>query len=296
VNTKNAKWAVLSIVMAFIPPRSLAKTHSTNTPSATIDSMQQSSIPIDVYNGFLVVTTGQIGGGPGKQNFVLDTGTAPSILNERSAKSLGLPISSGILVAVGHSVSSGQTVLSQLDLGPIHVTNLPMNVMDLSHLENSLGIPIAGLIGMDVLGRSSFRLDYQARELRFGDVTDQGIGVSYDRSTGLALAEATLQGKHVRLIVDTGSDLVVVYGTAWSEEDGAQPVNESQGRSVAEQVPAKRIANAELAFGGKEFRIPRAYYVSSTTKVPYDGFFGVRALKLRGLSFDRHSQTMFLLN
>jgi predicted aspartyl protease len=296
VKVKNTVWAVLSLAILFSASGSAAKTHKANTPSGDADSIQQESIPVNVYNGFLVVTTGQIGGLAERQNFVLDTGTAPSILNERSAKSLGLPVSRGILVAVGQAVSTGQTVLPQLDLGPIHVTNLPMNVMDLSQLEKRLGMHVAGLIGMDVLGRSSFCLDYQAKELRFGDAEEQGIGVPYDQSTGLALAEATLQGRRVRLIVDTGSDLVVVYGGDWSKEDTVRPVSESEGTSVAEQVAARQIANAELAFGGKEFRVMRAYYIPSATKVTYDGFFGVRALKLRGISFDRESQTMYLLN
>jgi hypothetical protein len=132
--------------------------------------------------------------------------------------------------------------------------------------------------------------------LRFGHVVDQGIGVPYDHLTGLALAEVTLQGKHVRLIVDTGTDLLVVYGNDWIKQNAAEQVSKSQGRSVAEQVPARRINNAEMTFGGKEFRVARAYCVPSTTPAAYDGFFGVRALKLRGISFDRESQTMFLLN
>lgn len=96
--------------------------------------MPQNSIPTTLCNDFLIVTSGQIGGVAEKQNFILDTGTAPSILNERSAKRLGLPISRGTLVAAGQTVSTGQTVLPQLDIGPIHVDNLSVNVMDLSHL------------------------------------------------------------------------------------------------------------------------------------------------------------------
>ena len=187
-------------------------------------------------------------------------------------------------------------MLPQLEVGPIHVRNLPMNVMDLSQLEKKLGMRVAGLIGMDVLGRSSFCLDYQSRELRFGNVADKGISVPYDQSTGLALAEATLQGKQVRLIVDTGSDLVVVYDSDWNKKEPAQPVSESEGTSIAEQVPARQIHSAELAFGGKEFRGVRAYSVPSARKLAYDGFFGVLALRLRGISFDRKSQTMYLLN
>jgi predicted aspartyl protease len=294
VNVQKTLWAFLMGTVVFSPLGSAARTRINNTAHADTGPMQEGSIPITIYNGFLVVTTGQIGGVGEKQNFVLDTGTAPSILNERSAKKMGLRVTRGTLVAVGRTVSTGQAVLPELELGPIHVTDLPMNVMDLSKLEKSLGMQVAGLIGMDVLGRASFRLDYEKKELYFGNVADEGIEIAYDGSTSLALAEATLQGKHVRLIVDTGSDLVVVYGSDWNTVDSAQ--RPSEGTSVAEHVPARRIANPELALGGKRFRGMHTYYVPSTTKTGYDGFFGVRALKLRGISFDRDNQMMYLLN
>jgi predicted aspartyl protease len=294
VNVKRTLWAILMGTVTFNPLASAAWTGISSTAHADTDAMQERSIPINVYNGFLVVTTGQIGGVEEKQNFVLDTGTAPSILNERSARKMGLQVTHGTLVAVGRTISTAQTVLPELELGPIRVADLPMNVMNLSQLEKSLGIQVAGLIGMDVLGRASFRLDYEKRELHFGSVADEGIEVPYDDSTSLALAEVTLQGKHVRMIVDTGSDLVVVYGSDWNMVDPAQRA--SEGTSVAEQVPAWRIAHPELALGGKQFRGMRTYYVPSTTKTGYDGFLGVRALKLRGISFNRDSKTMYLLN
>ena len=83
-----------------------------------------------------------------------------------------------------------QAVLPELDLGPIHAANLSVNVMDLAAWEDKLGTEIAGLIGMDVLGRTSFRLDYERKELIFGSVAAEGIAVRYDRLAGLALAEA----------------------------------------------------------------------------------------------------------
>jgi predicted aspartyl protease len=273
-----------------------AKKNTSNTPSADTHLMQSSSIPVNVYNGYLVVAVGQIGGQ--KENFVIDTGTAPSILSARLAKEMSLQVARGTLVVVGRSLSTGQTLLPGLDFGPIHVANLAVNVMDLSMLENSIGLRIAGLIGMDVLGRTSFRLDYQKNKLFFGTVFKEGIAVRYDGGSRLALAEATLQGRQVRLIVDTGSDLVVVYGESWQTmESTARQVSRMQtGTSVGDHVGVWQIANPELELGGKQFRDLRTYYVPSANARGYDGFFGVRALKLRGISFDRDRQTMYLLN
>ena len=294
MNVKKTLGASLIATLMWNPVESVAK-HIHNTPEDDSHAMQQCRVPVSVRNGFLVLAAGQIGGVEAK--FVVDTGTAPSILNARLARRMGLEVSGGTLVAAGRAVKSGHAVVPELNLGPIHVTNLPMNVMDLSQLENSLGTEIAALVGMDVLSRASFRLDYEKKELEFGDIADEGIEVEYDGASRLALAEVSLQGRSVRLIVDTGSDLVVVYGKSWEAFEAAKLVSETQeGTSVAEQVPAREIARPEMQLGGKQFRGMRTYYVPSGAAVGYDGFFGVRALKLRGISFSRAKQRMYLLN
>ena len=294
MNVKKTLGASLIATLMWNPVESVAK-HIPNTPEDDSHAMQQCRVPVSVRNGFLVLAAGQIGGVEAK--FVVDTGTAPSILNARLARRMGLEVSGGTLVAAGRAVKSGHAVVPELNLGPIHVTNLPMNVMDLSQLENSLGTEIAALVGMDVLSRASFRLDYEKKELEFGDIADEGIEVEYDGASRLALAEVSLQGRSVRLIVDTGSDLVVVYGKSWEAFEAAKLVSETQeGTSVAEQVPAREIARPEMQLGGKQFRGMRTYYVPSGAAVGYDGFFGVRALKLRGISFSRAKQRMYLLN
>jgi predicted aspartyl protease len=272
-----------------------AGNNTTNTPSDNADVMRQTRIPVSIHNGFLVVAVGQIGGQ--KQNFILDTGTAPSILNARLAKKFRLPVTAAVLIAAGKKIETGQTLIRELDLGPIHIAALQMNVVDLSPWEKSLGIEIAGLLGMDVLARASFRLDYDKSELQFGSVTNEGIPVGYNNSTGLALADAVLQGKPVRLIVDTGSDLVVVYGDHWQSGAPAAQLNPAkQGNSVAEQLPARPILQPEMQLGGQQFRGARTYYLPTSTATGYDGFFGVRALHLRAISFNQSSQTLYLQN
>jgi predicted aspartyl protease len=297
VNAAKTLGASFLGIILLNPGMSAAKTHITNTPSADGHQMRESAIPVTVRSGFLAIVAGQIGGQ--KHNFVVDTGTAPSVLNARLAKKMGLEVRSGALVAAGRWVITGQAVLPELELGPIHATNLSVTVMNLSAWEEKLGIEIAGLVGMDVLGRTDFRLDYDRKELAFGGVATDGIAVGYDGLRGLALAEATVQGKRVRLIVDTGSDLVVVYGENWGTREAAgqlSPWLEGNGISVAERVGVRPIAKPEMELDGKQFRGLRTYYVPSAAVTGYDGFFGVRALKLRGISFDRATQTMYLLN
>jgi predicted aspartyl protease len=262
-------------------------------PRSDSDRVQESTIPVTVRNGFVVIVPGQIGGQ--KRNFIVDTGTAPSILNARFAKKMGLQVTESRLVAAGRMIKAGQVVVPDVELGPIHVKDVSMNVMDLSEWEKNLGMDIAGLLGMDVLGWSSFRLDYQKREMSFGPVNEEGISVGYDGMTGLALVDATVQGKHVKLIVDTGSDLLVVYGETWGQSP-KQVSAAQEATSVADQVAARAILKPQIELGGRRFEGLPTYFVPSAKSRGYDGFVGVRALKLRGISFDRENQVMHLLN
>jgi predicted aspartyl protease len=295
VNVKKTLWSVLIGTLLLSPLEDAKEKHIKDTPGADGDRMQSKSIPVSIHRGFLVVASGQIGGR--KENFVVDTGTSPSILNERLAAKMGLAVTSGSIVAAGRAVNVGQTVLPELELGPIRATDLAMTVLDLTQLEKHLGMEVAGLIGMDVLRRASFRLDYKKKELVFGKVEEEGIAVGCDGASGLGLAEATLQGRPVRLIVDTGSDLLVVYGKSWEKAGAAVLVSDGlEGTSVAEQVAVRQIAKPEMELGGREFRELRAFYVPSAAGVGYDGFVGVSALRLRGVSFDRERQRMYLVN
>ena len=64
-------------------------------------SILRGSIPVKIYRGFLVVALGQFGAEIAPQNFIIDTGTSPSILNIGVAKHLGLPLSQSKLSAIG---------------------------------------------------------------------------------------------------------------------------------------------------------------------------------------------------
>jgi hypothetical protein len=97
-----------------------------NTPGTDTGSMRRKSISITVRKGFLVLAEGQIGGMRGKQNFLVDTGTSPSILNARIARQMGLEVTLGTLVAAGRAVQVAQTVVPELAIDPIAAISLPM--------------------------------------------------------------------------------------------------------------------------------------------------------------------------
>jgi predicted aspartyl protease len=295
--TANEKIVCLLLLAGFavstVPVR--AGNHSANLERSD-DATLARIIPLKIYRNFLVVAEGQIGGLPEAQNFILDTGSSPSIIDERAARRLGLATTLSKTTAIGKIIPIKSAMISDIELGPIRALSLPVLVEDLSRLERDCGIPIAGIIGLDVLSKSSFRLDYETSEIEFGPVAHEGIPVHFDARAGIAVAEVRLGSKPLRMLVDTGSEFLVLLGGNFAEAGWLDLRNTSQrGTSLADSNTSLQIFSApDILLGGRHFSKDRAYFVPGSADPVFDGVMGVRALGFRALSFDQASETIFL--
>lgn len=263
---------------------------------AYCEDAQQRIIPVRIYRNFLVIVEGQLGGAPESRNFILDTGTAPSIMDARVVKDIGVPTVSSRFRALGKTTPAQAAIIPEIQLGPIRAASLPVQVQDLSRLERDLGIPIAGIVGMDVLSRSSFHLDYQKKEIEFGEISPDGIPVHFDARTGIAVVEVSVEGRRARILVDTGSDRVVLFGGNFAEAGWLELRKTSQsGSSLADPGMSLQVFSApDIILGGQHFSDDRAYFVPDNADPAFDGLLGVRALGFNGLSYDRATETIFL--
>jgi hypothetical protein len=253
-------------------------------------------IPLKIFNNYLLVVEAHLGGSSQPQNFVLDTGTAPSIINLTLVKQLGLATISSTVADIGKIIPTQASTMPEIDLGPVRAVSLPVHVQDLSRLERDLGIPIAGIIGLDVLSKSSFCLDYEKREIEFGDVSHVGIPVHFDAFAGLAVAEVSIEGREARMLVDTGTDRVVLLGGNFADLGWLALRNTSQlGRSLVDRkMPVQVFSAPDIILGEQHFSNERAYLVPGSTDPLFDGLLGVRALGFRGLSYDQACGTIYL--
>lgn len=243
-----------------------------------------------------MVAQGRLGGAHERQNFILDTGTAPSIINTEAVRQLGLATMPSTFAVVGKTVSTQVATIPEIELGPISAISLPVQVHDLSRYERDLGIPIAGIIGLDVLSKSNFRLDYGNAEIEFGHASQEGIPVQFDPRAGLAVADVRLAGKLLRMLVDTGSNKLVLLGGNFEDEGWLALRNTSQsGSSVAEQgVRVQEFSAPDIALGGLHFSQDKAYLVPDRADPEFDGLLGVRALGFRILSYDQADKMIYL--
>ena len=118
-----------------------------------------SSVPFRVYRGHFIVVEGSLANLP-KQNFVIDTGVSPTMINLRVAQSLGLSGSTRTIHALMHDIDTTEMSLDSLTLGPIRMKNVLVVARDLTGLEKEVGVRVDALIGLDVLRQSSFTIRY----------------------------------------------------------------------------------------------------------------------------------------
>jgi hypothetical protein len=281
-----------------ILPVSARSRSSSDSPDHPAPQVQRKTVPIRIFRGFLVVVEGRFGPNLEHQNFLLDTGTSPSIINKDLAAPLDLTKSSALLASLGKDSKVQSAVLPEIEIGPIRAVSVPILLSDLSQLESDLGIPIAGIIGLDVLSRASFSLDYARKSIEFGKFTPGGVTVPLPAGSSIPLAEVNWGGTPKRLVVDTGSEQLVLLGKQpplggmLRSSDG--PGGTASAVSVASRLAVQQLPPANIVLAGKKFSGAKAYWVPGSDASDWDGLLGVRSLGFRRVSFDNQTRTLHL--
>jgi predicted aspartyl protease len=157
-------------------------------------------------DGEYVVVRGSIGGRQ-RLRFLVDTGSTRTVVDRRLASRLGLPLVfyREEVFALSRRVGAQQTVVPYLEFGPVRVESLPVLVMDL----RPAGLDV--ILGLDILRRSSFEIDYRARLIRFKALSETRSSLAFQSQIPLLCVEVTVAGRPMRLAVDTGADRLTLF-------------------------------------------------------------------------------------
>jgi hypothetical protein len=161
------------------------------------------------------------------------------------------------------------------------------SVGDLSYL----GVPnVDAIIGLDVLTRSSFSIDYDHQVLTFGSIAAADSNLPLDLVPPFLTVRVSFDGHPVRLLVDTGSRHIVLFGQRVSDRfanlrvRGDKLLYHMAGTSRLQRIVLPRLEAGSLTVTGLEGLL------SNANVDPYppdiDGILGVRAIASRRADFD----------
>jgi len=263
---------------------------SNSQPTDQLNSETRDEVPFELRGGYLIVVKGALPGLDRKVNLLIDTGATDTFVNRKLARRAGLrelPDMGIRSAALGHDLKVKRVILRDLRLGRRVISrsclaaDLPWEDIDI-------------VIGLDILRRSSFTIDYESSKLVFGDQPATGQRVPFRSEEGLLVVPVGMKGQTVRLAVDTGAHLATVYAPA-VQNWGKRAIDEKLVKVAhsAGSVTGRQMTLSAVQIGTLE--LSRVSVVVLQVEKPgsgVDGFLGTASLGLARIHLDFQNQVL----
>jgi hypothetical protein len=243
-------------------------------------------VPFELYQRHLVVTKGSIGPLHGR-SLLIDTGTIPSMVDTRIARKLNLQTEPSLLIAFGQQAQIQSAKFDGFRIGSLVSGPAAAGVSDLSYLQ---GVRIDAIVGLDVLARTNFSIDYRTRVLTFVPEGREDTVAPLEIVWPFVTVRMTIAGQQVRLLVDTGSSDLVLFKTRMPAALSGAPWRGDKTMQYASG--AARLRRLELRDAGLGTHTWNKLSAWALDRVPdgyppgIDGVLGVLALGCQRVQFD----------
>ena len=293
------KCPLLSRCLLVILIQSYVELSWSQTATAPVDPSGQGTLsfvhtptklPFHLYWGYLVVVEGSIGNVQ-KLNFLVDTGAYPSIVDQRLADKLGLAELAEQPATVNLSKETVQTrtvVLPSLAVGPIHIASLLVLSQDLTYIQRDLGYRIDAIVGLDVLGKSSFTIDYKTKEMLFGATEHFTFSAPFETDTPIVTVQIESQQRQFRVVVDTGSPNLMLFRSRLPDAIGFQQLGTEIAMDAGGKFQRQKVRIPEVYLGGENIGSQTAFVIddSKDDGNDFDGVLGAPGAQFWRIAFD----------
>jgi hypothetical protein len=173
-------------------------------------------------------------------------------------------------------------------LGPIAVESVPVLSQDLSYFQKALGFKVDAIVGMDVLCKSSFTLNYRTREMVFGGVENLTFSTPFETYAPVITVGLELQLKHLRVVVDTGGPDLMLFRSRISDSSGFKGLGVEKVSDASGAFERIRVRIPNVYVGKESVGSQAAYFVDDRKDEgdEFDGVLGVRGAQFWKIAFD----------
>jgi Aspartyl protease len=251
-------------------------------------------------------------------SFILDTGCPGLVLNltyfrhypvntEPNAEQRGI---------TGSVEGALQTRIADFSFGQKHHYQIDADLVNLGHIENSKGVKVLGLIGMQLLDRYEMIVDFEKNLIYLHSISKAEAKtyqhemlkdetsyrtVPVELISNRLVVKAVVAGKKIRLIIDSGAEinildsrlpdnvfeLVNITGRTLLNGVGAQKVEALQGNLSVMQIDGQNVENMPVLITNLE----RSCFANGGCA---DGVIGFDLLTSKKIGFNFVKRKMYI--
>lgn len=213
--------------------------------------------------GNLILVEAKIGNQTGF--FVLDTGAPYLVLNETYFRDMVLANQRMYTDVNGQSRSANVTYVPKLELRSLYYKNLRADLANLASIENSRGVKVLGLMGINLFLDLEMRIDIKEQVMELHKVDKKGIPLLPTRQCAQALkvpfnlknrviiVEANLKDQILKFCFDTAAE-VTALSNGLSDDIYDSMVLEKQIDLIGSSGASNRVLYGRL--NGLQIGIP----------------------------------------
>ncbi len=244
-------------------------------------------LPFHLHWGYLVIIEGSIGNVQ-KLHFLIDTGANPSVVDQKIAHTLGLAEKPARVTLSTSSVQTRLVVLPSLLMGPVRDKSLPVLTQDLSYFQKALAYRVDAIVGMDVLRKSSFSINYRTKEMLFGPTGSLSFSAPFETDTPVVTIQMHSQHRQMHLVVDTGGPDLMLFQSSLSDSPDFQALGTEMVMDVSGTFQRRRVRVPEVYLGKVNIGSQIAFVVDDQKDDGdyFDGVLGVRGPQFWKIAFD----------
>jgi hypothetical protein len=244
-------------------------------------------LPFRLHWSYLIIVKGSI---DTIQNldFLVDTGAFPTIIDQKIAHNLGLPEQPRRVNLSKKSVEARLVVLPSLLLGPLRAESLPVLTQDLSYFQKIPGHKVDGIVGLDVLRKSSFTINYRTKEMLFGPIEGLTFSAPFDTDTPIVTIRMESQHRQLRLVVDTGGPDLMLFQSRVPDSASFQALGTEKVSDVSGTFQRRKVRISDLRLGQENIGSQIAFVTDDRKDDGdnFDGVLGVRGPQFWKIAFD----------
>jgi hypothetical protein len=251
--------------------------------------LNETKIHFKLYEKYLIVAQGSLGSLK-KKNLLIDTGTNPTIIDQKIAKQLQLTRITGgfgTMPVITGNVRAESSVLPVIDFGPIHRESVRVVIEDLSPFTKMVGTRIDALVGLDVLGQSSFRIDYGRKEIVFGPLEMAGATVPFASGPPFVTVPMTIENRRLNILLDTGTSGLVLFARQLGTWHGGLPrlgIASTAGLAGPTYLSVAQVRESRM--GEHDVGVREVYLSNRPECCSFDGLMGITAARMKQVGFD----------